>query len=1372
MSNWENNRGDLGWNRNEYDSRDDGVGSELYEDTEDAPRDLRTIHEARAVPPTMDDEDGGDQDRVTRRIVTEGMLMDGSGEGYKSLNVKKISVADLRDIWQRQSKTSAIKMLIGDAKREVHFPEEFMYRSACDQALAWRVDETAAGEAYLDYLALVPREMGLDSVLPNITREDVANGLDWTFTIDSGHRHWEYRADLETLGVDAAGKLLHVGTTGAAEDVWLLFTKVEQVGREVDMRKVEATKESTRMSPVAARVVWAMISWMLVKIHYGALDVAGWYPDVSSDYAFGNSSPVLGERRRMLLNLQQVISLNEAIKNRYDEWWQGAPEEYKLDELEGTVPLAIRVRYGQNQVISSDGLREEDAQHWDRLFDVSKMLRLHMAIAKHYSCFEATAWDPIDVEDITGTYDEIYETRHQTRPVHDLETLRLVDDDGEEIHIFDREGWRIPRRQPVVAVDRDGNIQECGLLQKLSKVQGRLFAEDGDYGSWRRFVEDLEGDEGMDLIQVEGGEPVPLTFAAWADGRPLEDEVEPRLFPHLYTKDSGQWQADGIIKPMRRFVYQVHRALRAQAGRGLCVEPVRSQCYNTLAHHTRASSRLHVAQRGILTGTAAGAWERSAKGARTAKTLFDKTSLLMPHRRLEDLVGHAGETFLRLEEEYVFHVTRFSEETQTGAALYTDAIHPLIRAGRHPDVLDALKDTTVVLTQEAWPNVYSWVTYPITALMTTTWDTYLKTPLEDRTQLRGLSPRSAPSNEAMALTPQTPYVELIAVLERALNFAYTGAAKVLCQTLMGKLWVGKALQDGFMPVFCRDLKLGRNQEPLIALTKWPMSKRKQPLVASKRSQVLTYGEDHFQRYLGHITIMRTLAVTTDDSGGTLAIDEQLFQIGLLVVRTYIQDVQALIKSELDALSHAPGLQEGSVEDLRIQQRMAEFEAWKDVDHPLDWGEGKRTYMMVTRIAREQETDLGNGLPPSNKERSSVEDLAERMFKVGCGADRRSIVAPVWKGGDLRGMLQIAVTESRARIQAFTEGDQQQMIVSAWVKALKQRRVQFVPDQVGNDRSPSLKGWTILSEAHDARLGGLVEASRTPLERQHTQLAIRAREASRTAVNAGWTATSLKIGEYGDYLDRQVAPDDACARDEQGKNALVNEVYQWVDGEIKNNATEWRCQLAFVLAFLLTKVTPTVFLPTKGNGKLDWVKKELGKLDEDTQHKSVGIMRQVILERSKDGKGATDKRRYFGSAVAVILAFIHPDSPLRTFWTAKGQLSNDWTKKQRAKGLGVAMLVRLGVLKGHGAALVGAAKLQHWSVQDDKALQTWLQTIKGQLRMTPKGPWGLMTELFGFDAAKKLADKDEFPGLPPVRERTGSDSEGDEETSRNKKARHS
>jgi hypothetical protein len=97
--------------------------------------------------------------------------------------------------------------------------------------------------------------------------------------------------------------------------------------------------------------------------------------------------------------------------------------------------------------------------------------------------------------------------------------------------------------------------------------------------------------------------------------------------------------------------------------------------------------------------------------------------------------------------------------------------------------------------------------------------------------------------------PSPHQVELCSAIERSIAYAHTGNAKVIATSLMGPLWLSHSLFNDGLPTISRDIiKIisGDTIEILIQTHLWPIKgKLKIPAIASKKSQIITYGLDHY-----------------------------------------------------------------------------------------------------------------------------------------------------------------------------------------------------------------------------------------------------------------------------------------------------------------------------------------------------------------------------------------------------------------------------------------------------------------------------------------------------------------------------------------------
>lgn len=90
-------------------------------------------------------------------------------------------------------------------------------------------------------------------------------------------------------------------------------------------------------------------------------------------------------------------------------------------------------------------------------------------------------------------------------------------------------------------------------------------------------------------------------------------------------------------------------------------------------------------------------------------------------------------------------------------------------------------------------------------------------------------------------------VDFASVLERALNFMHTGNTAVISTTVMNPLWIGRAiLKDGFPCLNPEKVQIINHKRVIIHPLQWPLNASlNTPHSSSRRAQVLTYGESHY-----------------------------------------------------------------------------------------------------------------------------------------------------------------------------------------------------------------------------------------------------------------------------------------------------------------------------------------------------------------------------------------------------------------------------------------------------------------------------------------------------------------------------------------------
>ncbi len=387
---------------------------------------------------------------------------------------------------------------------------------------------------------------------------------------------------------------------------------------------------------------------------------------------------------------------------------------------------------------------------------------------------------------------------------------------------------------------------------------------------------------------------------------------------------------------------------------------------------------------------------------------------------------------------------------------------------------------------------------------------------------------------------------------------------------------------------------------------------------------------------------------------------RLHDIAMLAVDTYLEDVRELIGEELGALVHSDTFQQGSVEDANMKMRWRTYQGWRDLTEPLAWGPRGETYMKVVRMVVDDEDLMPHGVPVSTTDKCSLEDFVNRIFLMGTKTTLRSVQAPLLRKGATWPVLTMVIRECEKRLGEASEATAQ-TICTILVNVFKERKVEYVPDKSGSGPNPTMKAWTILNQAPDARTAHLDPSLQNPRERRVFELSQHTRVMIETAVNSEWNATNLAIGEYHKYLDRTLPPIDFRRDPKESLAPEVQVVYDWANSEFHNSFQSWKSQLAITLAFLVSKVLPNVHLPAAS--ELVAIKSELANTSPQDQEKAIPIIRKIKFT-SKNVGGSKDQRTYFTIASIVILAFINPDSPLRQKLESSGKLDDVWSSKHR------------------------------------------------------------------------------------------------------------
>ena len=525
----------------------------------------------------------------------------------------------------------------------------------------------------------------------------------------------------------------------------------------------------------------------------------------------------------------------------------------------------------------------------------------------------------------------------------------------------------------------------------------------------------------------------------------------------------------------------------------------------------------------------------------------------------------------------------------------------------------------------------------------------------------------------------------MAVLERLLNFAHTGSAKVLTTGLMNRLWASRALKDGCMPMFSDVLSFGgpTNTLPTVPLSLWPYNRiTKMPYLASKRAQELTYGEDHFlvrlgdsapshppaktgslQGYLSNFQMLLALEQGQHVGQPLLTTQDQLLAVCRIAIDAYIEDVRTLVKNALAADNAITPTDKSDPDRIWMVSRMKNFDLWNKLDHPLAWGESTTdAYWLLSLIVYRERGAYGEGLRHSVTETCSPRMFVDKLYASATATTLNGVRTPLLSRGRAWAVFRTAIAQCLFRISpCATLADMEAQIKFALEACVREAQINFYPD-LGEprQRDPSPLAWTLIGRPNSARHRLNEDQPMSHDQRMELNLVRTARAVRASDANAPWSAKSTSINEYHRFLMAQSLPVDFdIAPAESGTtDPFTVNAYQWAKGLLTNSPQDWRCRLARHLAFLISKMTPNVFPPSQIPAEIRLSLKNWGNRNPSD---SISLVRRLPWLSRPKIKGLSPSI-YFSQAAVVFLCWIHEDSPLRRSFSLGNEDLSAWHHK--------------------------------------------------------------------------------------------------------------
>ncbi|KAG2358122.1 hypothetical protein BDR07DRAFT_1489883 [Suillus spraguei] len=961
------------------------------------------------------------------------------------------------------------------------------------------------------------------------------------------------------------------------------------------------------------------------------------------------------------LRLEDVEKLSDCIIESWDDWVEGSPALWKEDGwLVEHQPVSVCCRFGQNQAIASSNSQTRcvEGANWQAQRLYAQIHYMSLAIATDIIATKVNRWEDIANEQILLNHKAVYDSPDPlVRQEVDLEELPHQDPETEdENKVYDKGGRRIPRCMGMVAP----GMKSCGILVNLETVP-ELFSS---------FITDDE-DMDMDLDVYEDQDiRTPLV----------------NVYPQAFLRKTGHIQCNTVLPQFSPFLTKIHKSVTRPL-RGIddnldeedeelfnhddgvvppAVLSMACQFYNELSHQTHPSAALHEVQEGRITSALSGAYGTGRRAALNHPNIIRECEASLPHQRFDNKIKHDDVPHaLRLENVYIIQLDSLLPGHCTGKHIYRDIIIPLARAWSHPDIFDVLRLHLVIFTPE-------WTPFGITSLLERIWKhqhPWLKHNLKQMPEI----------------------IELCSVLERTLAYAHMGNAKVIATSLMRPFWLVQSLLQQGLPTLSTKIQISSS-----SLTT--------PIT---RSQILTYGQNHFEAYKAEFHIMLSI--------NQLA--PQLFQpytselrhasaIALVALQAYVADVKGLVAAAVnkECANEEGDIGVGNVSNSKTH--LTSLHKWLSCSYPLSYQD--RAFEHLLRCIIPNHEDHSDGLPNQSEQQLTIRDFSLRIISM-MRADNPSVVgapliysAPSTTVFCIAGiyMLKYAPQHSPQAADSFMQ--------DAFCGAANHLHINHVPWHVAN---VGLVGITLVSLC--IRLGPTNSAAEA------------SNKAQATDARAAWAVNSITLRSLPQFISRDSLPEEFSLDNidvERGETEpLICQIYEWVFAIFN----PWKPihKIALLAGIYISRILPDIFT----NG-------EYSPAVGDGGRAITQALRALPWNPNRSTRrGSRSTNQFIVMVPAYIIAVYEADSPLQKYFAdhqGKG-FPLRWNSKNSNKGIGSLLMIRLGLANAQ------------------KKLNAKYHEINMHLSDLQYGPFKIAVTFFGLNKAIELGRTSQMYTIKPA-----------------------
>ncbi|KAG2348660.1 hypothetical protein BDR05DRAFT_996033 [Suillus weaverae] len=209
---------------------------------------------------------------------------------------------------------------------------------------------------------------------------------------------------------------------------------------------------------------------------------------------------------------------------------------------------------------------------------------------------------------------------------------------------------------------------------------------------------------------------------------------------------------------------------------------------------------------------------------------------------------------------------------------------------------------------------------------------------------------------------------------------------------------------------------------------WPIVARSNlPAIASKRSQVVTYGVDHFEVWYffstaspppnAHIRFVQAykaefhiqLSVNNPPTDVFMQYGQDLRHaiiIAVVAFQSFVADVKTLVSASVTKICSELDDQDTHSTSLEAKGRRHNLKKWLACDHPLSYLDHAFEYLLKTVVADSDDQSLG--LPNPTKEKLAIRDFTKLIIDMSRPTNPVAIAAPLVSTGNSPMVFKVAL----------------------------------------------------------------------------------------------------------------------------------------------------------------------------------------------------------------------------------------------------------------------------------------------------------------------------------------------------------------------------